>query len=229
MWRKGRYIPSDKRKQLYFAYVQSHLTYMLPVYSLGSKTKMDELQTLQNGCIKALFRLQRGTPTTYLYSSSVLPLKMLAVAERVTHLHKMLKSKCKHKFDINLNRDINNRALRRRSQVHISVEQSINKYNRLSSEIRQCDSVDAFILKVKLKMMDESDEFHTVSPFYNINWSCDVLLFLICNFINFVLFILPDLWYFHCNLIVTNFRQVSCDILGLLAEKNAKQEGETVC
>lgn len=71
IWRKGKCIPSDKRKQLYFSYVQSHLIYMLPIYSFGNKTKLDELQALQNGCIKAVFPLHRRTVATYLYSSSV--------------------------------------------------------------------------------------------------------------------------------------------------------------
>ncbi len=33
MWRKGKYIPADKRKLIYSAYVHSHLIYMMPIYS----------------------------------------------------------------------------------------------------------------------------------------------------------------------------------------------------
>jgi len=73
MWKRGRYLPMEKRKQLYFAYVQSHIAYMLPIYSVGTKTRLDRLQRVQNRCIKALYQLPHLTPTTYLYSSSILP------------------------------------------------------------------------------------------------------------------------------------------------------------
>lgn len=65
MWRKGKYIPVDKRKQLYFAYVQSHLMYMLPIYEDCAQYKLNELQTLQNRCIEAIFLLDRYTSTTF--------------------------------------------------------------------------------------------------------------------------------------------------------------------
>lgn len=32
MWRNGKFIPLVKRKQLYFAFVQSHITYMISIY-----------------------------------------------------------------------------------------------------------------------------------------------------------------------------------------------------
>lgn len=170
MWRKGKYIPAEKRKQLYFAYVQSHIRYMLLIYSLGNKTKMNELQIIQNRCIKALYRLPRGTSTRYLYSANLLPLRPLAIIERVTHLHRMLKLLTKHSFDIRLNRDVYERVSRRRSQVHItklspSLIKSINEYNRLSTELRQENCIGTFKSKLRLKVMTESDEFSVISPF----------------------------------------------------------------
>ena len=174
MWRRGKYIPANKRKQLYFAYVKSHIAYMLPIYSLGNKTKLAELQTLQNRCIKAVFRLPRLTSTTYLYSASILPIQLLAVVERVTHLHRMVKSLTKHGFDIHLNRDVQSRASRRLSQIHISnqhpsLRQSINEYNRLSSEIRQLGCTESFKRSVRLKVINESEQFSAFSPYRYIN------------------------------------------------------------
>lgn len=170
MWRKGKCIPAEKRKQLYYAYVQSHL--MLPIYSLSNKRKMNELQTIQNSCVKAMCHLHRRTPTTYLCSVNLLPLRPLAIVERVTHPHKMLKLLTKHSFDIKLNRDVNERETRRRSEIHItrqhpSLSQSINEYNRLSSEIRRMSCIDTFKSKLKLKIMSESEEFNIVSPFFH--------------------------------------------------------------
>lgn len=174
MWRKGKHIPANKRKQLYFAYVQSHLLYMLPIYSQGNKTKLAELQIIQNRCIKAIFRLRRETSTCYLYSASLLPIQLLATVERVTHLHRMVKSLTKHGFDIRLNRDVQSRASRRQSQVHISnqhpsLRQSISEYNRLSSDIRCLGCTDTFKRMVRLKVINESDKFSAISAYLYIN------------------------------------------------------------
>ena len=112
MWKRGKYIPIGKRKQLYFAYVQSHIAYMLPVYSAGSKAKLQRLQRVQNRCIKALYRLPHLTSSTYLYSTSILPVEKLAVVGRVTQLHKMVKGLTKHNFEIQLNSDVHSHRTR---------------------------------------------------------------------------------------------------------------------
>lgn len=94
---------------------------MLPIYSLGNKTKLKQLRTIQDWCAKALYRLHRRTSSTYLYSSSILPFEQLAMVERVTHLHKMLKTLTRH----NLKGWV--RAT--------SVTQTINDYNRIRLEM----------------------------------------------------------------------------------------------
>ncbi len=99
MWRKSKYIPIDKRKQLYNAYVQSHLLYMLPIYSNCAQYKMQDLQTIQNRCIKALYQLDRFTSTSYLYSTGLLPVSELVKAERIFMVHKLSHSLTKNNFD----------------------------------------------------------------------------------------------------------------------------------
>lgn len=147
---------------------------MLPIYSQGNKTKLNELQTLQNRCIKAVFRLPKDTSTTFLYSSSLLPIHQLATVERLVHLHRMIKSSTKHGCDIRLNKDAHHRVLRRQSQVHLSTDhpslrKSINEYNRLNSDIRQLSCIKTFKSKVKLKIMNDCMDFRAISPFAFIN------------------------------------------------------------
>lgn len=82
MWRNGTFIPANKVKTLYYAYVQSHIAYMLPIYSEGNVCRMTELQTVQNGCVKALL-----TPTTYLHGTgSTSSIEQLSIVERLSHL-----------------------------------------------------------------------------------------------------------------------------------------------
>lgn len=58
---KGRYIPIEKRKQIYYAYVHSQIVYMPVIYSEGLKIKIIELQRVQNECTEATYYLPRLT------------------------------------------------------------------------------------------------------------------------------------------------------------------------
>ena len=185
MWRKGKYIPVDKRKQLYFAYVQSHLLYMLPIYGDCALYKLNELRTLQNRCIKAVYRLDRYTSTTFLYSTSILPVTELAKAERIICVHKLVCSLTKHNFRFSTNAEVHERAIRRGSMIHNFNMQStvstifnssnaalalaINEYNSVDSDTRHLTSLKTFKAKVKLKIMQDSSEFSAISPYFFIN------------------------------------------------------------
>lgn len=175
MWRKGRYIPVDKRKNLYYAYVQSHIMYMLPIYSQGNETPLKDLQILQNKCLKAMYRLHSSTPTTYLYSSSLLPIQELARVERTALIHRMVHSLMRHGFDLQRNTEIHNRSLRNLNAVYVPrqlplLQQCINEFNSLSVENREIRCRKSFKFKVKLYFMTISDKFYPVTPYRYINW-----------------------------------------------------------
>lgn len=181
MWRKGKYIPADKRKQLYFAYVQSHLSYMLPIYGECAGYKLSELQTMQNKCIKAVYRLDRYTSSTYLYSTGLLPISELVKLERMVCIYKMVNSLTKNNFIFTINSDVHGRTTRRNSHIHVfnqhSVINSTNagiataviEYNALDSETRRLTSLVTFKSRVKLKLMRDSSEFSVISPYRYVN------------------------------------------------------------
>lgn len=184
MWRKSKYIPIEKRKQLYNAYVQSHLLYMLPIYSDCAQYKLDELQTLQNQCIKALYRLDRYTPTTLLYSTGLLPINELAKAERIIFVHKLSQSLTKNNFRFVTNAEVHGRSTRRNSRLHVfnhrttgsiynscnaALSSAIDDYNQLDSLTRNIRCFKTFKAKVKLKTMQESQEFNVITPFRFLN------------------------------------------------------------
>lgn len=175
MWKKGRYIPISKRKQIYFAYIQSHIVYMLPIYSVGSKKKLCQLQRLQNRCIKAAFRLPRFTPTTYLYTTTILPVQKLAMVERITYLHKITKSLTKTNFDIRLNSDIHSHGTRQSNDLHCpdkhpALKQSTVEYNHFCRDLRHLTCVKTFKSKLKLGIMKDCDnEYNVISPYVFLN------------------------------------------------------------
>lgn len=175
MWKRGRYIPINKRKQIYFAYVQSHIAYMLPIYSVGSKKKLLQLQRLQNRCIKAVYHLPRFTPTTYLYTTSVLPVEKLAVLERITYLHKVVKSLTKNNFDIRRNNEIHSHRTRRANELHCPdnhpvLKQSTFEYNRFCGNLTHLTCINSFKAKLKIEVMRNcGGEYDAISPYFYLN------------------------------------------------------------
>lgn len=181
MWRNGKFIPLARRKHLFFAYVQSHFLYMLSVYGECGVTKMAELQTLQNRCVKAMFRLPRFTSTTYLYSNTLMPITLMASVERVTNVHKMTRSLTKHNFRFATNVAVHGRELRNFNNMYVLNPYSIlnstnaalvlalNEYNDLDLDVRLLTCLKTFKASVKLRLMKMSVEFSPISPFTFIN------------------------------------------------------------
>lgn len=181
MWRKSKFIPINKRKQLYFSFVQSHLIYMLPIYGECAAYKLKELQILQNRCIKALYRLDKNSATTYLYSFSLLPFLELVKIERIVHIFKLKSALTKNNFHFVHNIDVHGRSTRRDSRIHIfnqfgihsysnaALATAINDFNELDSDLRRLTCLKTFKAKVRFKVINDSANFHAISPYTFIN------------------------------------------------------------
>lgn len=180
MWRSGRFIPMHKRKQIYMAYVHCHLIYMLPIYSDCPLYKLKELQVVQNKCIKAMYRLPRDTPSTFLYSSRLLPVTKMCYVERVVNMHRMVHSLTKHKFHFVTNFDVHGRLTRNGDHIQVighnasdnvlsALTSVILDYNRLSSEVKRIRCLKTFKKNVELTVMFEAIDYHVISPFLYVN------------------------------------------------------------
>jgi len=160
MWRNGKYVPMVRRRALYYAYVQSHLLYMLPIYGECGVTKLKELQILQNRCVKAMYRFHKLTSTTYLYSTSLMPISEMVTVEKVTNLHKMILSLTKHNFRFASISGTHGRELRNNDEIYIpnSYSRSItttaaltlacSEYNKLDMDVRQLTCLKTFKSKI---------------------------------------------------------------------------------
>ena len=65
---------------LYHAFVQSKLQYMISIWGAASQNKIRSLQTLQNRCLKAVYRKPRMYSTISLFEealASVVPVAAL--------------------------------------------------------------------------------------------------------------------------------------------------------
>lgn len=83
MWRRSRYIPDEHKKQLYFAFVQSHLIYLCNIWCHCPEYKMNELYVMQKKCIKAMMMFPLTTTSTYLFSQTFLPIRLMIALQKL--------------------------------------------------------------------------------------------------------------------------------------------------
>lgn len=176
MWRNARHIPLDKRKPIYFAYVHSHLSYMLSIW--GGSSRATDLQVIQNKCLKALYGLKYDTPTTYLYSASLMPVSVMSRYARLLLVHKMANGMTKHTFSLPRNNEVYSRATRQSAHLHIPnprhadsfglLMDGMADYNGLNDEMK-CLGLETFKRRLKNLCMQESSGFALFTPFRHLN------------------------------------------------------------
>lgn len=174
MWRCQRFIPQKSKKQIYFAFVASHLQQMMTIWGpVIDKNKTKQLRTLQNRAVKALHGLPRATSTTYLYSKSILPVEILIDYEQILNIQKMRHRKTKHQFVLDTNAESGIRTTRQSHQIRPQIEHqllttNIDKYNKLEQGLMDL-SLPKFKDATKTNLVNGSDEFYLISPFYYLN------------------------------------------------------------
>ena len=84
------YVNIDTLYMLYFAYIDCHLTYLLPVWGSAPDTYIHTLKVLQNKCIKIILNKPSLTPSVQLYSPTFLSLNQKIFFELSTYIYKVL-------------------------------------------------------------------------------------------------------------------------------------------
>lgn len=67
-------LPTNLLLYLYYAYIHSTLTYMIPIWGISPKYELNTIQRLQNKAIKTIFKKPWNTPTHELYTNEISPI-----------------------------------------------------------------------------------------------------------------------------------------------------------
>lgn len=93
LWRLSSMLPQQQLLALYYAFVHSKLSYMVSIWGATSQSILRKLQTLQNRCLKIVYRKPRLHPSVELYQNSalsILPIAALRVQQNVSQVHSLL-------------------------------------------------------------------------------------------------------------------------------------------
>lgn len=153
--------------KFYFAHVHSCLNYLIIAWGRACKSSLKKLQTLQNRCLKIIFKKPVLFPTLQLYSDNahnILPINGLCDLQTIIFVNDTLYNNNFH-HSIQLpstdhgypTRNANNlrvsRAYTISGQKRISVI-GPKKYNALPIELKQITNRSTFKLKLKLYLKE---------------------------------------------------------------------------
>lgn len=147
-------------KKLYYAYVHTHFTYLLPVWGSCPVTYLRNLQYLQNKILKTINFLRYDTPTVNLYSNDFLSINQQFEYESIFLIFKMTKGLLKTNFNFVINFDVTGVSTRSSNMLRLPFfrsasgqksfyYQGISSFNKLPPTIKVIPSVSIFKSRLK--------------------------------------------------------------------------------
>jgi hypothetical protein len=161
IFRKVRYhINANTLKQLYYAYVHSHLTYLIPIWGSCPTYYFKNLQFLQNKILKIITFKRFDTPTVDLYNNEVLSVHQQYIYESIFNIFKMFNGFLKTNFNLTTNIQITGVSTRSSALIRLpsfrtaSAQKTpfykgVDLFNRLPSQIKNITSISIFKRRLK--------------------------------------------------------------------------------
>lgn len=162
LWRVRLFVPSKTLLTYYYAYIHSQINYLISVWGHTASSHLLKLQTLQNRCLKIIFKKPILYSTHELYSDNchnILPLAFLCEKQTLLFVHDVLNNPMFHHTieftNSNLSRrtrQSNNilsiRAVTTRGQKRIKFT-GPTLYNSLPSNLQLVNNRSTFNAKIK--------------------------------------------------------------------------------
>jgi hypothetical protein len=142
-------------KMIYFAFIHTKLTYLLPIWCTAPATYINCLKYLQNKAIKHIKYLPYDSPTAQLYSEEFLSLSQQSDFDSILLIHKMKTKVMKCNFPIITNYEITGRntrsssLLRQPNYLSVVAQKSIFfkgllLFNSLPDNIKNAQPISSF-------------------------------------------------------------------------------------
>jgi hypothetical protein len=160
LWRMRRHVTPDILNNIYFAYVHSHISYLISLWGMTGVTRLHAIEVLQNKALKNLRGLPRLFPSRNLYSNKILPIKYLKDYEMILIAYKIIKNKFKYSHPISSRADIH--SYNTRNAQNISLPQfrlsigrnsfsydAFKKYNEVPNHMKNTDNYLKFKSSIK--------------------------------------------------------------------------------
>lgn len=118
--RCGRFLSNKTKMMVYAAMVESHLRYMIPIWSAATKTAIQKIQVAQNRVLKRLHGYHWSYSTKLLYGGlRTLKVENIRKLEEVKLVHRIVHNEIKTNIKLQTNSDVHNYTTRQQQQLII--------------------------------------------------------------------------------------------------------------
>lgn len=149
---------------IYFAYIYTHLIHLNPLWSNAGKSKLDELERLQNKALRIIYGYSRLHTRSDLYNAEILPLSKLITLQLLILIFKFKNSLIKHNFTPITRSHIHRYNTRRRSHFDIPysrtntgqgtiMSRGLQLFNNLPPHIKNLTRISLFKKSVTRHLM----------------------------------------------------------------------------
>ena len=164
------FISEQTAWKLYYAHVNSHITYLNSIWGLANQKSITSLQRLQNRVIKNIRKLTVLFPSAELYSSRVLNTKCIYIYEIILLIYKVKNNMIKCNVELQIHSNIHDYSTRNKDNFYVSTNRTklVRKdvfrigpklFNRIPNIIKNENSLNLFKMKLKDYIFNNLDVF----------------------------------------------------------------------
>lgn len=159
----------DVKKLLYYSFFQSHITYLLTLWSGTTQGNIDKIKVLQNKCLRNLFyneyRDSRVKTNDIYNKHEIMSFDNLINFDLNTNIYKICNNKLKADIVIEKNENQHSHLTRQAKKLRkikcknkhgelSIINRCISKYNKLNSPLKNITSCDLFKRELKKQLLE---------------------------------------------------------------------------
>lgn len=176
LWRISRIAPRPILYKIYYAFINSNISYMLPIWGQSPRYQTQKVLGMQKRALRSLNSLKFLDSVKTYFTVQILPIEYYAQYETILLIYKMKNGLIKHNVTLIQNDQVHNYNTRINQNIHIDVirtnigKLSINcngfkLFNQLPLEIKNCHTLSGFKSLLKTYILNKFKENYS----YTIN------------------------------------------------------------
>lgn len=147
-------LPIPMLKNLYYAYIQSKLNYMIPIWGTCQKYNLKTLQTLQNKAIKIVLKKPRLTHTIELFKDQFTPLINMTIFNQCLYIYQIKNSLIRNNVEIRTNTEVHGHRTRNGNNIYTTksnslINAAVKEFNKLPDNIKNQQNKKKFKIELK--------------------------------------------------------------------------------
>lgn len=160
------FITEHTARQIYFAHVHSHLSYMNPFWNTANNNAIESLAVAQRKCLRFVFKKYSYSPSSELFSEQILPLKSMNQYNLLLLAFKITNNQLRNNVELRRVGDVHQHNTRQSTHFYVDNFQTsfghanfftrgMIAYNNLEPALKRIGTIARFKRELRYKLYNE--------------------------------------------------------------------------